>query len=208
MVSHHCAHCIINPINAIMNMANSFEQLSDKIAGKYSETGIGLSITKHLTGRHGGDLSQDSTPNTGSVFSLLHKKEESQNVSITWVYDFNISHLMELGDEESIRYVLELIIKLIPQYISDLSNAVSREDKADFLAKSHKLRGSISTIHIPAIVKFIAAADGIAKTNTNWESLLPILDRIMAIYESVFPKISEEVERQIEKINNDKLIAA
>ena len=188
-------------------MANSFEQLSDKIAGKYSETGIGLSITKHLTGRHGGDLSQDSTPNTGSVFSLLHKKEESQNVSITWVYDFNISHLMELGDEESIRYVLELIIKLIPQYISDLRDAVSREDKADFLAKSHKLRGSISTIQVPAILMLIGAADGIARA-ANWKSLRPILDKMMAIYLSLYPKISEEVEKQIEQINNDKLIAA
>ena len=187
-------------------MAHSFEQPSDQVAGKYGKSVADFSIKKR------GDIPDESRQNPGSVFSLMQndrpgKNEETKNVSITYAYEFNISHLMELGDEESIRYVLQLIINLIPQYIGDLRDAVSRENKEDFLAKSHKLRGSISTIQVPAILMLIGAADGIAKA-ANWKSLRPILDKMMAIYLSLYPKISEEVEKQIEQINNDKLIAA
>lgn len=48
----------------------SFVQASSETAGRYGGTGLGLVITQRLTEMMGGNIRVDSTPGTGSVFTL------------------------------------------------------------------------------------------------------------------------------------------
>lgn len=110
---------------------------------------------------------------------------------------YDISNLLELGDEESIRSVLGIFSKKFPQHLNELIDFVHLKDKEGYLEKSHKLRGSLTTVQIPAIYELTGTAKSIVADNGNWESVLEILDKVSNTYTSLSSRISAEVEQQI-----------
>jgi PAS domain S-box-containing protein len=47
-----------------------FSQLDSQLSRRYAGTGLGLALTRKLARLHGGDVTVESTPNQGSVFTL------------------------------------------------------------------------------------------------------------------------------------------
>ena len=47
-----------------------FQQIDSTISRKYDGTGLGLSLVKRFVDMHGGDVSVESEPGKGSVFSF------------------------------------------------------------------------------------------------------------------------------------------
>jgi CheY-like chemotaxis protein/HPt (histidine-containing phosphotransfer) domain-containing protein len=133
-------------------------------------------------------------------------KEKSKNpLNGSTSNTYNITHLLELEEEESIRHVLQLFIQKIPVHLQELRNAACEMNAEEFLERAHKFRGSLSIIQVPAISDLAVSAEGIVRLNKDWNSILPLLDKALVIHTNITPEIASEVERQIAEINTLKL---
>lgn len=75
--------------DALQRIFEAFEQEDRQTARQYGGTGLGLAISKKFTDAIGGQLSVESTPNVGSVFTLsalfgIGKAEDLEPGSETW----------------------------------------------------------------------------------------------------------------------------
>lgn len=138
----------------------------------------------------------------GQQLNSFDKVEENKNpVSDTHVNlqekSYNITSLLELNEEESIRHVLQLFINKVPQSIEELKAIVLTKNRQEFLEKTHKMKGSLSIIQIPGIYNLMMTAEEIAHEEQDLLSTLPIFDKALSIYSSLISRISEEVEERI-----------
>jgi CheY-like chemotaxis protein len=135
----------------------------------------------------------------GDSRDLTELSEKAHTANSPEVLDkgYDLSNLFELGDAESIRSVLGIFLKRFPQHIDELRAIVLMEDKEGFLEKSHKFRGSLTTIQIPVIYELATSAEILVNGYDSWENVLKILDKITTIYTTLTTEISTEVEQQI-----------
>src|SRR5205814_7585518 len=63
---------------AMAKLFRPFTQADASTSRRFGGTGLGLSITRKLANLMGGDVTVDSTPHRGSVFTLKFKAEISQ----------------------------------------------------------------------------------------------------------------------------------
>ncbi len=68
------------PLDQQDRIFNVFEQQAGQDSGKFGGTGLGLSITKRLVAMMKGHISLESTPNKGSIFSILLEKVDIASV--------------------------------------------------------------------------------------------------------------------------------
>ncbi|MCW3108155.1 MAG: domain S-box protein [Segetibacter sp.] len=129
-------------------------------------------------------------------------KEESESaftnpLTGSFQDSYNLRNLLELEDAESIRQILQLFIKRIPQHLNELRSIVFEKNLDEFLEKTHKFKGGLSIIQIPEIYHLAITVESIALDKKDLESTLPILDKALAIYTNLIPEICQEVEKQI-----------
>ncbi|MFP4486307.1 MAG: ATP-binding protein [Campylobacterales bacterium] len=99
---------------------SAFEQQETQSTRKYGGTGLGLSISKKLVEIMGGRIELQSTPNEGSVFTIILKDikqgdavdGKSRNQTKT-TYSFSSANVLVVDDVPSNR---ELIVELLKQY--------------------------------------------------------------------------------------------
>ena len=106
----------------------SFVQADGSITRKYGGTGLGLTISKHLTEIMGGQLYADSTPNEGSTFYFTaefgHPAENEQKTT---------GQIQDLSGLHKIRGLRVLIVE---------DNDINQELACDFL----KLAGMVTEV--------------------------------------------------------------
>ena len=110
---------------------------------------------------------------------------------------YNISNLMELEDEESIRHVFKLFRNKIPEQLVELKEVVEKKNRKEFLEKTHKFKGSLSIIQVPEIYKLIGSAEEIANDNGNLQNTLPMFEKAFDIYKELVPEITKDIEQLI-----------
>ncbi len=94
-----------------------FSQVDTKLQKKVKGTGLGLSLSRSLARLLGGDLTVESVPGQGSIFSLqipISLGESEREIS-TSVDDANKCVLL-IDDDETFRYVLRQIVSNESRY--------------------------------------------------------------------------------------------
>jgi len=87
------------PLEQQDRIFNVFEQQEGQDSGKFGGTGLGLSITKRLVAMMRGHMSLESTPNKGSVFTVLLEK-----VDVASIHAYNELDNPILFNAQTIRF--------------------------------------------------------------------------------------------------------
>ncbi|WP_207435794.1 PAS domain S-box protein [Sabulibacter ruber] len=133
--------------------------------------------------------------------SHVHQPEEPTPLAPTQQEpasrDFDISRLMELEDPEFIRQIFGLFLEKLPPYFQELKQSQATDNWQEFLEKAHKIKGSFSSVQIPEIFRLILAMEEKVRTQSSLAGVEPLLERCLALYDSLIPAISREVEKQL-----------
>ncbi|HEY4651949.1 MAG TPA: PAS domain S-box protein [Pontibacter sp.] len=113
---------------------------------------------------------------------------------------FDITRLLELGDPTFIRKVHQLFTENIPVYLQELRDFSATDNRADFLEKTHKLKGSISAIQINEMYQLLLQMEAEAEEQEHLSAFLPLLDKCSALYTSLMPAITREVEASLSEL--------
>ena len=87
------------PLEQQDRIFNVFEQQEGQDSGKFGGTGLGLSITKRLVAMMKGHMSLESTPNKGSIFTILLEK-----VDVASIHSYNELDNPPLFNAQTIRF--------------------------------------------------------------------------------------------------------
>jgi signal transduction histidine kinase/CheY-like chemotaxis protein len=93
-----------------------FSQVDTKIHKRVKGTGLGLPLSKSLAELLGGDLTLESVPGQGSVFTLSIPPERGDPQRAQRSADNARKRVLLIDDDETFRYVMRQIISNEPRY--------------------------------------------------------------------------------------------
>jgi CheY-like chemotaxis protein len=157
---------------------------NDYMSKPFNPVHLDLCLQKYLQTEQQNIEKESESPFANSPFQSTHN-------------NYSISNLLEIQVKESIRHILQLFITKIPQHIEDCKAAALKNNPEEFLEKTHKFKGSLSTIQVPTIYNLLVTAEGIIRDKKDPESTVSIFDEALAIYTNLVPEISKEVEQHI-----------
>jgi signal transduction histidine kinase/CheY-like chemotaxis protein len=116
-----------------------FSQVDTKIQKRVKGTGLGLPLSKSLAELLGGQLTLESVPGQGSVFTLSIPPERGDPSRALRSADNARKRVLLIDDDETFRYVMRQIISNEPRYEfieavdGDVGLKVAREEKPDVI---------------------------------------------------------------------------
>ncbi|MBS4097133.1 MAG: response regulator [Sulfuricella sp.] len=112
----------------------AFVQADGSITRKYGGTGLGLTISKRLVEKMGGDIAVSSAPGQGSTFTFTLTFPVAQHVQITRSpADLRGMHVLVVDDLETSRRILN---ELLTQWGFQVSEAASGKEALKLLEQS------------------------------------------------------------------------
>jgi signal transduction histidine kinase/CheY-like chemotaxis protein len=93
-----------------------FSQVDTKIQKRFKGTGLGLPLSRSLAELLGGELTIDSVPGQGSVFTLSIPPERGDPSRPQRTADGTRKRVLLIDDDETFRYVMRQIISNEPRY--------------------------------------------------------------------------------------------
>src|ERR1700742_3409911 len=93
-----------------------FSQVETKIQKRFKGTGLGLPLSKSLAELLGGELTMESIPGQGSVFTLSIPPERGDPSRPQRTADGARKRVLLIDDDETFRYVMRQIISSEPRY--------------------------------------------------------------------------------------------
>jgi signal transduction histidine kinase/CheY-like chemotaxis protein len=116
-----------------------FSQVDTKIQKRVKGTGLGLPLSKSLAELLGGELTLESVPGQGSVFTLSIPPERGDPSRAQRSADNARKRVLLIDDDETFRYVMRQIISSEPRYEfieavdGDVGLQAAREQKPDVI---------------------------------------------------------------------------
>jgi signal transduction histidine kinase len=118
---------------------DEFSQVDTKIQKRVKGTGLGLPLSKSLAELLGGELTLESIPGQGSIFTLSIPPERGDPSRAQRSGDNTRKRVLLIDDDETFRYVMRQIISNEPRYEfieavdGDVGLKVAREQKPDVI---------------------------------------------------------------------------
>src|ERR1700733_8363241 len=116
-----------------------FSQIETKIKKRVKGTGLGLPLSRSLAELLGGELTIESVPGQGSVFTLSIPRERGDPSRAQRSADGARKRVLLIDDDETFRYVMRQIISNEPRYEfieavdGDVGLMAAREQKPDVI---------------------------------------------------------------------------
>jgi signal transduction histidine kinase/CheY-like chemotaxis protein len=95
---------------------DEFSQVETKIQKRFKGTGLGLPLSRSLAELLGGELTIESVPGQGSVFTLSIPPERGDPSRPQRTADGTRKRVLLIDDDETFRYVMRQIISNEPRY--------------------------------------------------------------------------------------------
>jgi signal transduction histidine kinase len=118
---------------------DEFSQVETKIQKRVKGTGLGLPLSRSLAELLGGELTVESIPGQGSVFTLSIPPERSDPSRAQRSAEGARKRVLLIDDDETFRYVMRQIISNEPRYEfieavdGDVGLTAAREQKPDVI---------------------------------------------------------------------------
>ena len=118
---------------------DEFSQVETKIQKRVKGTGLGLPLSRSLAELLGGELTIESVPGQGSVFTLSIPRERGDPSRAQRSGDGARKRVLLIDDDETFRYVMRQIISNEPRYEfieatdGDVGLMAAREQKPDVI---------------------------------------------------------------------------
>ena len=118
---------------------DEFAQVETKIQKRFKGTGLGLPLSRSLAELLGGELTIESVPGQGSVFTLSIPPERGDPSRPQRSSDGARKRVLLIDDDETFRYVMRQIISNEPRYEfieavdGDVGLMAAREQKPDVI---------------------------------------------------------------------------
>lgn len=118
---------------------DEFAQIDTKLQKRVKGTGLGLPLSKSLSELLGGELTLESVPGQGSVFTLSIPPERGDPLRAQRAADSARKRVLLIDDDETFRYVMRQIISSEPRYEfieavdGDVGLQAAREQRPDVI---------------------------------------------------------------------------
>jgi signal transduction histidine kinase/CheY-like chemotaxis protein len=146
-----------------------FSQVETKIQKRFKGTGLGLPLSRSLAELLGGELTMDSVPGQGSVFTLSIPPERGDPSRAQRSAGGGRKRVLLIDDDETFRYVMRQIISNEPRYEfieavdGDVGLTAAREQQPDVI---------ILDLQMPTMDGFTVLQELLADSRT---SVTPII---------------------------------
>ncbi|NDK55389.1 PAS domain S-box protein [Pontibacter fetidus] len=110
---------------------------------------------------------------------------------------FDASRLLELKNTTYVKRILSLFSDNMPVYLQELTALAAANNKAAFLEKAHKTKGSLSAIHIEEVHQLMLAIEENAPAQQHLNVFVPALEQCSANCQALMPAIVAEVEASL-----------
>jgi signal transduction histidine kinase/CheY-like chemotaxis protein len=118
---------------------DEFAQVDTRIQKRVKGTGLGLPLSRSLAELLGGELTMESVPGQGSIFTLSIPPERGDPSRAQRSADGSRKRVLLIDDDETFRYVMRQIISNEPRYEfieavdGDVGLKAAREQKPDVI---------------------------------------------------------------------------
>lgn len=162
------------PSEHLSDIFQAFHQVDSRIERAYGGTGLGLSITKQLVELHGGTISVESTPEQGSVFSVM------------------LPMSLELPGESLELNTPEASAELVEQIVLDQPDSQVRTDDATY--QGHILVVDDDSINRRVLVSHLALRNFRVTEASSGEEAIALVEQLgdvdLVLLDIMMPKMS------------------
>ncbi len=146
-----------------------FSQVDTAIQKKVKGTGLGLPLSRSLARLLGGDLTIESVPGQGSVFSVAIPISLGDPANVRPPADQSSKRVLLIDDDETFRYVMKQIIGNEPRYIF---TEASGGEEGLRMARSERPDVIILDLQMPTVDGFTVLQELAADQRT---STIPVI---------------------------------
>lgn len=133
---------------------------------------------------------------------LLHRNEAAPAYQPVVAYSmdqpvFDISILLQLNDYKVIKEIYKVFETMVPSGLEEMKQLAIKEDWKAVYALAHKLKSSLSIIQVKDLFSKMATIEANARSQSQLQEILPMINESIAAYYHVAPMIKMEIEKDV-----------
>ena len=113
--------------------------------------------------------------NANHLFEIIYRTVgpavQDQKEVAEAVTDLNYLKETMNGKKEAIKEMLNYLIKQLPEYLSELSNAIDRNEYPSIAKLSHKIKSSVAIVGVKRLLPILVEMEALGKSNSNMDKL-------------------------------------
>lgn len=127
----------------------------------------------------------------------LEEQVESSNAKPP----YDLSYLMEMGEQEFIAEVIGMFLENTPAMLSDIRNELIQENWTEVYAMAHRLKSSVGILKIDQMFDELALVEEKSRDKEQVEQVVPLVERLEHHFSLLRPMLEAERDKRIGRLN-------